>query len=90
MCGIYGLDTSATPLYSAASVEVVKVELLTELSSKVDFIMHQQRILIKLYPEEATFKKPKNFPSLPLQSENEFKNFETFLATETNFTSTVR
>ncbi|TGZ58109.1 hypothetical protein DBV15_11879, partial [Temnothorax longispinosus] len=81
---------SSQPMYSASSVEVIKVELLYELNSKLDFIMIQnQRIMKKLYPEEAALKKPKDFPSLPLQSEDDFKNFEKFLQTEINLISTV-
>lgn len=77
-------------MYSASSVEVIKVELFHELNSKLDFIMIQmQRIIKKLYSEEAALKKLRNFPSLPFQSEDDFKNFEKFLQTEINLISTV-
>ncbi|XP_071579695.1 uncharacterized protein [Temnothorax nylanderi] len=81
---------SSQPMYSASSVEVIKVELLHELNSKLDFIMIQnQRIIKQLYPEEAALKKPKDFPSLPLQSKDDFNNFEKFLQTEINLISTA-
>ena len=67
------------------------MELLQELNSKLDFIMIQnQRIIKKLYPEEVALKKLKYFPSLPLQSKDDFENIEKFLQTEINLISTVK
>ncbi|XP_036144415.1 uncharacterized protein LOC118646615 [Monomorium pharaonis] len=81
---------SSESVYSGSSVEMVKMELLHELNSKLDFIMIQnQRLMKKLYPEEIALKRPNNFPSLPLQSEDDFENFEKFLQSEINFISTV-
>ncbi|XP_043276023.1 uncharacterized protein [Venturia canescens] len=81
---------SSEKTHSARNVEVVKVELLQEINSKLDFVMIQnQRILKKLYPEEAALTKPKNFLSLPLQSEEDFQNFEKFLEIEVNISGTA-
>ncbi|XP_036146886.1 uncharacterized protein LOC118644169 isoform X2 [Monomorium pharaonis] len=81
---------SSESVYSGSSVEMVKMELLHELNSKLDFIMIQnQRLMKKLYPEEIALKRPNNVPSLPLQSEDDFENFEKFLQSEINFISTV-
>lgn len=69
----------------------VLVELLQDISSKQDIILiNQQRLISSLMPEEEAVVRPKGLPPLPLQNEDAFKAFETFLEEELHFTTAVR
>lgn len=81
---------SAVVTSKPSAVQLVKAELLQEVSSKVDIILiNQERILRKLFPGEQAVIRPKNLPQLPLQTHEAFNAFQKFLQNDINFNATV-
>ncbi|XP_071580300.1 uncharacterized protein [Temnothorax nylanderi] len=74
----------------SSTVQLVKAELLQEVSSKIDILLiNQERILRKLFPGEQAVVRPKNLLQLPLQTHEAFNSFQKFLQNDINFNATV-
>lgn len=68
----------------------VIIEILTELSSKMDESnMTLDRIVRKLLPEEDILTWPKDMPPLPLKTLNALDRMEDFLESSANFSCMV-
>lgn len=81
---------SAVVTSKSSAVQLVKAELLQEMSNKVDILLiNQEKILRKLFPGEQALVRPKNLPQLPLQTHDAFNAFEKFLQNDTNFNAAV-
>lgn len=81
---------SAVVTSKPSAVQLVKAELLQEMSSKIDILLiNQEKILRKLFPEELTVIRLKNLPPLPLRTHEAFNAFENFLQNDMNFNATV-
>lgn len=66
------------------------MKLLLALTAKVDMLMNcMQRIIAKLYPEEAYLLRPDGMPGLPLKKERHFAQFESYLEDPSNFSKVV-
>ncbi|KAL0116364.1 hypothetical protein PUN28_009758 [Cardiocondyla obscurior] len=53
---------------------------MQELSSKVDWQNFGiAQILHELFPDTYSFERPEGFPSLPLETEESFKEFNNYL-----------
>lgn len=81
---------SAVVTSKSSAVQLVNVELLQEMSSKIDILLiNQERILRKLFPGEQAVVRPKNLPQLPLQTHEAFNAFQKFLQNDINFNAIV-
>lgn len=51
--------------------------------------MNQEKLNRYILPGEKVIKRPTGFPSLPVQSEQELHDLETFLANDENLSAAV-
>ncbi|XP_020298791.1 uncharacterized protein LOC109863025 [Pseudomyrmex gracilis] len=67
------------------------LNLLQELHRKVDWLsINMSRILDELFPDESRFDRPQGFPSLPLNTENDLAEFESYLKNEPIFNNMMK